>query len=322
MDEQVYTQISKVLSGEATDTEQTTFGEWLAASPEHRALFEEAKHFWDASGRALQRTQYDFVPALADFLSRTQRENTTARTISLGRWLAYCAGAAAALVAGFFLFTGQPRAAATVIAAAETMIHRLPDKSAVWLKKGAELRYTAEDFAQSRTLDLKGTAFFEVVPDKEHAFTVSAGAVTVTVLGTSFEVAAEKAQEVSVAVRSGTVKMSGLEGNGELVLHAGRTGILAGGNLMEMQSAAGEPGWMEELLRFRNKPLKDIVQTIATYKKADIRFHTDFPEIAKAQKVSISFRDQSLEDMLRELCLVADCTWSRGGKGFVLRQKR
>jgi ferric-dicitrate binding protein FerR (iron transport regulator) len=64
---------------------------------------------------------------------------------------------------------------------------RLPDNSQVWLNAASTLRY-AKDFHQQRELYLEGEAYFDVTEEKTHPFTVHAGELTTTVLGTGFDI--------------------------------------------------------------------------------------------------------------------------------------
>jgi len=64
---------------------------------------------------------------------------------------------------------------------------RLPDSSQVWLNAESSLRY-AQDFHKQRELYLEGEAYFDVTEDKTHPFTVHAGELTTTVLGTGFDI--------------------------------------------------------------------------------------------------------------------------------------
>jgi ferric-dicitrate binding protein FerR (iron transport regulator) len=73
----------------------------------------------------------------------------------------------------------------------------LPDRSIVWLSKGAILQY-ADDFEKgTRQIQLIGEAFFDVTKDSLHPFTVQAGKVKITVLGTRFNVEAYDREEIT-----------------------------------------------------------------------------------------------------------------------------
>jgi ferric-dicitrate binding protein FerR (iron transport regulator) len=83
----------------------------------------------------------------------------------------------------------------------------LPDSSIVNLREGSTITFP-ENFGGSRAIKLDGEAFFSVMKDTQHPFTVEAGDVTVTVLGTEFNMKAwadEPTAEVVLA--SGSVEI-------------------------------------------------------------------------------------------------------------------
>jgi ferric-dicitrate binding protein FerR (iron transport regulator) len=85
----------------------------------------------------------------------------------------------------------------------------LPDSSYVWLNASSTLRYN-KTFKETRETELAGEAFFQVRPSAEHPFTVRAGGVQATVLGTSFNIRAhDSSATTSVSVISGKVSVSG-----------------------------------------------------------------------------------------------------------------
>jgi ferric-dicitrate binding protein FerR (iron transport regulator) len=83
----------------------------------------------------------------------------------------------------------------------------LPDGSKVWLNASTTLRYM-ESFKTNRRVELDGEAYFEVIHDKVHPFTVDAGGVQTTVLGTTFNVKAYKSVPVTrISVMNGKVRV-------------------------------------------------------------------------------------------------------------------
>jgi transmembrane sensor len=84
---------------------------------------------------------------------------------------------------------------------------RLPDSSIVWLNASSTLSYV-KSFKEQRELKLEGEAYFEVTHDTKHPFTVDAGGVQTTVLGTSFNIKAyESANTTAISVVTGKVKV-------------------------------------------------------------------------------------------------------------------
>lgn len=84
----------------------------------------------------------------------------------------------------------------------------LSDGTAIMLKPNSSIVYPRDFAEHERKIELKGEAFFDVTKDKSRPFIISTSAVTVKVLGTSFNVMAyEGAKEVSVAVKTGKVSV-------------------------------------------------------------------------------------------------------------------
>ncbi len=84
----------------------------------------------------------------------------------------------------------------------------LEDGTVILLKPNSSIEYPAKFSAVDRKVSLKGEAFFDVTKDKSRPFIISTSALTVKVLGTSFNVMAyEGAKEISVAVKTGKVSV-------------------------------------------------------------------------------------------------------------------
>jgi len=88
----------------------------------------------------------------------------------------------------------------------------LPDGSIVLLNKNSEISYP-KDF-EERNVELKGEAYFEVVPNST-TFKVISGENEVTVLGTSFNVQATS-ESMEVEVSTGEVEMKSPKGKHKL----------------------------------------------------------------------------------------------------------
>jgi transmembrane sensor len=93
----------------------------------------------------------------------------------------------------------------------------LPDSSVVTLAAGAEMT-TSEDFgAHTRTVRLKGAAFFDIRPNPKKPFLVYSGDLVTEVLGTSFEIKPVAGKNViEVSVVSGKVSVYSTESKGDL----------------------------------------------------------------------------------------------------------
>lgn len=85
----------------------------------------------------------------------------------------------------------------------------LEDGSKVILNAASTLTYPEHFSDKTRTLQLQGEAFFEVAEDADRPFTVVAGNIATTALGTSFNIRAyQDENNVSVALATGKVKIA------------------------------------------------------------------------------------------------------------------
>ncbi|AWO01831.1 hypothetical protein DLD77_09040 [Chitinophaga alhagiae] len=84
----------------------------------------------------------------------------------------------------------------------------MPDGSSIWLNGGARLTYSS-NFEENRQCRLtEGEAFFDVVPDAQHPFTVFTSRLSIKVLGTSFNVAAySQLEKEKITVTGGKVQV-------------------------------------------------------------------------------------------------------------------
>ena len=95
--------------------------------------------------------------------------------------------------------------------------------STVWLNSGTQLYYSNNFEGTTREVTLKGEAFFDVKRIPEQPFEVEVNKLTVTVLGTSFNIRETDSATV-VIVETGTVQVS--DGHQSIVLNAGEQIII------------------------------------------------------------------------------------------------
>ena len=160
----------------------------------------------------------------------------------------------------------------------------LPDKSTVVLNANSTLRYHKEWKQGLREVWLEGEAYFSVVKDVNtpRKFLVHTEGLAVEVLGTTFNVN-QRAKTTEVVLTSGRVKLNldnpeqekVLMQPGELVAYSSQT-----------QRYVKQPidtkiytSWKDNLLIFKNQPLREIARTIEDRYGYVIRF--DDPKIGE-----------------------------------------
>ncbi len=95
----------------------------------------------------------------------------------------------------------------------------LPDGTSVQLNSGATMYYPAMFKGKEREVRLEGEAFFEVAHDSKKPFIVKTFASDIKVLGTKFNVNADRnAGEFSVTLAEGSVQVSSLADSGRIIV--------------------------------------------------------------------------------------------------------
>lgn len=182
----------------------------------------------------------------------------------------------------------------------------LPDGSRVWLNGGSRLSYEGDENSwRGRNVTLDGEAFFDVVRDENHPFTVRTGALGVTVLGTRFN-----------------VRNSAVSGNYQVVLSSGRVDValdgqdrikLSPGEMFECSKASGEfsvrqveasnyTGWTADAIRFDNRTLEDVAVNLEH--RYNVRV-TLSPGVPVHERISFTLSGESLEEAMKVVSRLA-----------------
>lgn len=149
---------------------------------------------------------------------------------------------------------------------------RLSDSSEIWLNKGASITLNEQDFAANRHITLNGEAFFQVAQDPRHPFSVKAGPLLTQVLGTSFSIRADPADDRTiVALISGKVQVT--EGNNSRILIPGESVVYDHhkGSLQTSALPFSFLAWKTKKLTCNKEPLSNIIQYLNTYYDRSIR---------------------------------------------------
>jgi ferric-dicitrate binding protein FerR (iron transport regulator) len=210
--------IMAIAEGKVTPELHKRLGEWLLRAPENgtaeRSLADWAARNVLPSGSIpgpKEKESFRRILKTLGLLRTTPRKNVF-NALSPLRWYAFRAAAVVAiLVAVTAVLVTQkenimPRE--TFIYADGETSHEefsLPDGSTVILEHGSMIAYSS-NFASKRTVKLDGKAFFDIVGDADHPFSVRNDGMRVIVLGTRFEVKARhNTSEAEIVLVSGKV---------------------------------------------------------------------------------------------------------------------
>lgn len=202
MTQQEFDRLSeRFLKGECSTDEVALLREWADL---HFSEQSEARLFSSTAEETQTRTR------LWSSLQVEKRE----RVVRL-RSLVWLAASLLLGALGLFLFVSKTRPTATDNVAQSVMESpgasskvTLPDGSTVILEEGADIVADKDFGMKDRRVVLKGEAFFEVKPDREHPFIVVTEDLVTEVLGTSFRIKPETGlRKIEVSVHTGKVSV-------------------------------------------------------------------------------------------------------------------
>ncbi|MGC3986760.1 MAG: sigma-70 family RNA polymerase sigma factor [Pseudorhodoferax sp.] len=176
--------------------------------------------------------------------------------------------------------------AALATARGQRARHALPDGSTVELD--ADSRVQLDFFRARRAVQLlQGAAFFAVAHDRDRPFSVQAGAVRVTVLGTRFGVERLPAGGVLVQVESGRVRVEPAPGRPAQDLGAGQALlVLADGTA---RPAGGEAApWRHGEIVFADSTLGEALARLQRYTPEPLQASPDAAALPVSGRVRIA----------------------------------
>ncbi len=161
----------------------------------------------------------------------------------------------------------------------------LPDNTVVYLRPGSELTYNSDFKVNNRNISLTGEAYFEVTKNQEMPFVVNTDKARIKVLGTRFNVSAEKDAPLYQATL--------VEGKIDFITHDGRSIALNPNENICYDTQSGKTeinqvdpelytAWKDGKVIFRNELLKDITTRLERI------YHVKF--VYKNQSLGTSYR--------------------------------
>jgi ferric-dicitrate binding protein FerR (iron transport regulator) len=203
----------KYLLGEATAIERNAVEHWVNASTENSRYFSHFKLIWDTSKQFVIPPGVNADDAWQRFQQRTQNvpdKPAIVRSIILrSKWLQVAAifiFCTSFLVLAYFLLDRGVKKPVVVASSNHPQSETLPDGSVVVLNKNSRISYTP-GFRDERRINLSGEAFFKVTPDKEKPFIIRVDEISVTVVGTSFNIKSSGGT-TQVIVETGVVRVT------------------------------------------------------------------------------------------------------------------
>ncbi|MCF1713509.1 FecR domain-containing protein [Flavihumibacter sp. RY-1] len=312
------------LLGEATEEQQRSALKWISASAENERYFQEFQQIWEKSRELAANSSVDVNAAWERMREKLEKgkngrkeerkmgRREDGKVVSLAGWWRRAAAILAIVLTGavsWTIYRQWTNAGWMELASQEaTLLQLLPDSSKITLNKGATIEYPKQFARNKRRIKLKGEAFFDVKRKPEQPFEVMVNKLTVTVLGTSFNIR-ETDSATIVIVESGTVQVS--DGNQSIVLNAGEQ--LIAGNTKKSWTKVQQTDKLYQYYRTRTfncdrTPLWKLVEVLNEAYDSNIVITN--PAIRELPITTV-FENQPLEEVLSIISQTLDITITR-----------
>ncbi|MBS7199551.1 MAG: DUF4974 domain-containing protein [Bacteroidales bacterium] len=155
---------------------------------------------------------------------------------------------------------------------------KLSDGTVVFLNSESELRYPVNFGANSREVELKGEAFFDVVTDQQRPFVVRAEQVRVKVLGTSFNVNTYDKDYIETVLVEGSIELQINDHNQEWRIKPNELARFDRKNkTVEVKEVDVLPyvTWKEGYFVFKNQSMEKIMKIMARWYDIKIKYEDE-----------------------------------------------
>lgn len=277
--------------------------EWMISDDFNEDLFNKVQNIYNITGETSKHNDVEINTAKQRFFNTI--ENKERKKSSWKKIIKYAA--VVAILVSTAVYTYQIIIPNDIIIiktvySDHEQIH-LPDGSVVWLNSSSKLSYSPKS---PRTLLLDGEAFFEVVKDKEHPFTVETpDHIIVKALGTSFNVKSyAKNTFTETVLLTGKVEVSSKEyfKNSIIMLPNDKVKVFKNdGRVLTSKSsnAVSSIAWREGRIQFNNKPFLEIANDLKIQHNINIRFENE--QISNSKFTGSFDQDISINDILKIL---------------------
>ena len=216
--------------------------------------------------------------------------------------------------AGFTVGQKSADALQTFKSADSVAEHVLKDNSKIWLNSGSQLAEVT-DFDQSRHVNLRGEAFFEVEANPANPFIIDVtNDAFIRVVGTSFNVISE-AEVFDLCVYSGKVEFHAL--NRVIVLERGdRLQWIDGAYVKTKNKDKNLTSWKSKRLVFENDPLAEALVAISDYYNVSIEIDGSLNLLDC--RLRSRFEDESFDEVLKELNTLFNLSYDKRENGIYI----
>jgi len=306
--------LAKYLSGEMSEAETGAFESEISVSEETKIRIEKMKKQWSAingykePGTPDARKAWDKLHARLDseklIPTRTiaAKENRIPKLVRVAAFLLILLGVSAVVYLNVNRKPNIEMVRVNTGNETNTLIKTLNDGSVIYIAKNSLFSFPEEFESESRNVELKGQAFFDITPNPDKPFIIETNEALIQVLGTAFNVKTENGTGFELFVDRGKVKVSLKNDPDHFVLvGAGEKISEFNNNLVKSKHYANATdSWYRKRMHFKDETLQNIINVL------NRNFNTTFVVAEKGignRKLTVTFRDETVVTMTELICV-------------------
>lgn len=192
----------------------------------------------------------------------------------------------------------------------------LPDSSVVWLNGNSSITYPQHFTSDSRNVTIYGEALFEVKKDTEKPFIVTFDQLCVKVLGTTFNVLADKESDIiETTLLTGSVALVDPLDKNEKVIQLLKPNQQAifykHSKNIEIQEVQADTyaSWVNGSFNFKGNTLTDIVRQLS--RAYCVKIHILNKQLEEIQLKGLFNKDETLDEILSVLQISAKYSYRK-----------
>ena len=306
--------LAKYLSGEMSGVELRDFENEIAVSEENKTSIEKMKKQWSAMKGYTEQDSPDAGKAWRKLHARLENEKLIPSVVSATKsrlvpmFLKVAAVILILLGIGSVIYLQLSRRPSVEMVQvntgneANTLIKTLGDGSVIYIAQNSLFSFPKEFESDSRSVALKGEAFFDIASNPEKPFIIETDEAMIEVLGTAFNVKTQNGNGFELIVDRGKVKVTlkNDPSHSELVV-AGEKISAVKNNLVKTKHTANHPNmWYKQNMHFKDESLQNIISVL------NRNFNTTFAVAEKEtgnRKLTVTFNNETAETMTELICV-------------------
>lgn len=266
-------------AGDLSPEQRKEVEEWIHSSTENEKTARDIFQLYRATDTLNYMKEVDVATALREVKNKIHRKQKKISWLVWGQRIAACLVIPLLATTLYLTFKSSPVEYVEIKTnPGMVAVANLPDGSKVWLNSGSTLRHPVTFTGDTRSVELKGEAYFAVQKDRSKRFIVSTPFhIQTEVLGTEFNIEAyETDSVVRTTLVSGSVKLLFLGKNNEQQSYTIRPDEEFVYHPTTREAQIARPyvktytAWKDGQVVFRNTSLNEALKILSK------RFNTEF----------------------------------------------